>query len=55
MMFGHPAPLPEVTEELQARWEVAEAATNAEVAPAFAVLTEDEREELVDLLATTLG
>jgi hypothetical protein len=54
MMFGHPAPLPEVTEELQARWEVAEAATNAEVAPAFAVLTEDEREELVELLTTTL-
>jgi hypothetical protein len=54
MMFGHQPPLPEVTEELKARWEVAEEATNAEMAPAFAALDEDEREELVELLATTL-
>jgi hypothetical protein len=54
-MFGHQPPLPEVDEELIARWDSAEALTNAEVAPAFAALDEDERQELVELLATTLS
>ncbi len=54
MMFGHQPPLPEVTEDLKARWEVAEAATNAEVAPAFAALDDAERAELVELVTTAL-
>lgn len=54
-MFGHQPPLPEVTDELEASWQEAEDATNAEVAPAFAALDEDERAELVDLVTNRLS
>lgn len=48
--FGWPEPLPEVTDELRRRLAGAEAATDAQVAPAYAVLPADERAELTRLL-----
>ena len=48
--FGWPEPLPEPTDELRTRLATAEAATDAQVAPAYAVLPADERAELVRLL-----
>lgn len=49
--FGWPDPLPEATDEHRRRLAVAEGATDAQVAPAYAVLSEPEGAELVRLLA----
>jgi hypothetical protein len=49
--FGWPEPFPEPTEELRTRLASAGAATDAQVAPAYAVLSADERAELPRLLA----
>jgi hypothetical protein len=53
-LFGWPE-LPEVTDELKARWEGAEAATNRALAPAYAAVGEGERTELASLCAAALG
>ncbi|WP_216903827.1 SCO6745 family protein [Nocardia alni] len=50
--FGWAEPFPEVTPELQRRWDAAEALTDELIAPAFAVLTDDEGRELAELLST---
>jgi hypothetical protein len=50
--WGEPA---EVTDELRARWEAAEAATNRALAPAYATLDEGERAELVALCQAALA
>lgn len=48
-LFGWTDPLPDVTEDLHARWEGAERATNGALASAYATLDARERAELVDL------
>ena len=48
--FGWPDPFEEVTEEMRDRRARAEELTDALTAPAFAALTEAERDELIDLL-----
>lgn len=48
--FGWPDPLPEPTDAHRSRLAAAEAATDTQVAPAYAVLSEDERTELPRLL-----
>jgi hypothetical protein len=48
--FGWPDPLPPSTDEHRARLAAAEAATDAQVAPAYAVLPQQERAELTRLL-----
>ena len=47
--------LPDVTDDLRSRWEAAEAETNRSLAPAYAVLDEGERSELVKLCGAALG
>jgi hypothetical protein len=49
--FGWPEPFPEPTDELRTRLATAEAATDVQVAPAYAVLSADEHAELPRLLA----
>lgn len=49
-LFGWPEPYPD-PESLAERWERAEALTNAMMGRALAVLDEDERVELVEVLA----
>lgn len=53
--FGWPEPYPEVVPEWQRRWDAAEALTDELIAPAFAVLSQDEGHELTDLLTTAEG
>jgi hypothetical protein len=48
--FGWPEPYPEVTDELRTRRAQAEELTDELTAPAFAVLTEAESDELISLL-----
>lgn len=48
--FGWNAPLPEVTEDLRARLARAEEVTDAQVGPAYAVLDDGERDDLLLLL-----
>jgi hypothetical protein len=48
-IFGWTGELPEVDDDLRARWEAAEAATDRAMAPAYAALTGAEREELASL------
>ncbi len=48
--FGWPDPLPEATDDLRARLARAEAATDEQVAPAYAVLDTAGREDLLRLL-----
>jgi hypothetical protein len=48
--FGWPEPFPEPTDELRTRLAAADAATDAQVAPAYAVLSAEERAELPRLL-----
>jgi len=50
MLFGHQPPLPEVTEDTKARWRRAEDRTNEMIAPAFAALSESERERFAQLV-----
>lgn len=54
-MFGYPADTPEATDEDRAAHAIAEAATNAAIAPVFATaFTDDEREEFVTLAKAAL-
>jgi hypothetical protein len=46
---------PEVSDELRARWDAAEADTNARLAPAYAALDESERDELASLCTAALA
>ena len=48
--FGWSEPLPEVTGELRARLAQAEEATDAQVGPAYAVLDDRQRDDLLRLL-----
>ncbi|RBO89456.1 SCO6745 family protein [Nocardia puris] len=48
--YGYPEPYEEVTADHRARWEQAEAITDALIAPAFAALTPSEATTLTDLL-----
>ncbi|MQY27918.1 SCO6745 family protein [Nocardia aurantia] len=48
--FGWPEPFEEVSDEVRARWEAAEAVTDALIAPAFEVLGADGGAELARLL-----
>ena len=50
MLFGHQPPLPDVTDDVTARWRRAEDLTNAMIAPVFAVLSEPERERFAQLV-----
>lgn len=47
--------LPEVTDELRARWEEAEARTNRAMAPAYAALGDAERDELAALCSAAVA
>jgi hypothetical protein len=46
---------PTVTDEMKARWEAAEAATDAALAPAYATLDDSERAELASLCEAALA
>ncbi|WP_405495583.1 SCO6745 family protein [Nocardia sp. NBC_00511] len=48
--FGWPEPYEEITAELKGRWMQAESITEDLIAPAFAVLDDNEGDELVKLL-----
>jgi len=54
-IFGWSGDAPEVTPELKARWDEAEAATNRALAPAYATLDAGERSELVALCAAAVA
>jgi hypothetical protein len=54
-IFGWTGDIPEVTDELRARWDAAEAATNAGLADAYGTLDDAERDELVSLCGAALA
>ncbi|MFD4430450.1 hypothetical protein [Nocardia sp. NPDC058497] len=49
-LLGWSEPFEEVTDEMRARWDAAEALTDELIAPCFEVLDADERDELATLL-----
>ncbi|MBF6439319.1 SCO6745 family protein [Nocardia cyriacigeorgica] len=49
--YGWPEPFEEITDDIRARWQRAEAVTDELIAPAFAVLDEGEQAELTELVA----
>jgi hypothetical protein len=54
-LFGHQPPLPEVTDEVKARWRRAEATTDEQLAPAFAALDDAERVRFAELVDSLLS
>ncbi len=54
-IFGWTGDVPEVTDDMKAKWDQAEAATNAGLAPAYATLDEGERAELASLCEAALS
>jgi hypothetical protein len=54
-LFGWTGDAPDVTADLEARWQEAEAATNAGMAPFYAALDESERDELAALCSAALA
>jgi hypothetical protein len=53
--LGHLEPYPEVTDDMRTRREAAEVSTTTIVAPAFAALSEAERERFVELVLAAVG
>ncbi|MEO3782639.1 hypothetical protein ABGB12_04870 [Actinocorallia sp. B10E7] len=49
--YGYPEPYEQITDEIKERWRQAESITGELVKPAFAALSEQEGDELVELLA----